>query len=284
MRHVYLTREKSIAACLATLNVYIEVAENSEITIGGVPCRRVSTIKNGETVSFPIGNEAVKVFVIADTISKEYCKDYYQIPAGENDIEIGGKNILNPGIGNPFRFNGVTDEDAFAERKSAGRKGVFVTAFALLIGIALGLLATMDTWFEKPKTFIADGFEIVLTTAFTDSYEDDTYYFGSNDCSVAVYEFDYMIHADITEMDEQQFLEKLQASGHFMPESKIVSEAGLKFIEEEAESVSGDIRSYFTVFVKGEESFFLFEFGCKTREYDEYRDSFFEWAGSIKIK
>lgn len=164
------------------------------------------------------------------------------------------------------------------------RKGILVTILAVILGVIVGAVSTMDTWFVKPKTFICDNFEIVLTTAFSDSYEDETYYFGSKDCSVAVYEFDYLRHADMTEMDEQQFLEKLQSSGHFLPESKIISESGLKFIEENAESVSGDIRSYFTVFVKGDEAFYLFEFGCSTKEYDKYRAIFFEWASSIKIK
>lgn len=284
MRKVYLTREKTFAACLATLSVYIEDGINPDFEISGVPCRHICKIKNGETVSFDIGNEAKKVFVIADTVSRNYSNDYYQIPAGENDVEISGKNVVNPGIGNPFRFNGVTDEDALAGRKSANRKGVLITILAVLLGAVIGFVSTMDTWLEKPKTFVADSFEIVLTTAFSDDYEDGVYYFGSKDCSVAVYEYSYSEHADIIAMDEQQFLELHQASGHFLAESKIVSESGLKFIEEEAESNAGDIRSYFTVFVKGEESFFLFEFGCKTNEYEEYRPSFVEWASSIKIK
>lgn len=165
-----------------------------------------------------------------------------------------------------------------------GRKGIATVILVVTIGIIFVLMLTMDSWLEKPKTFICDSFEIVLTTAFSESYEDETYYFGSKDCTVSVYEFDYLRHADLTDMDEQQFLELLQASDHFLPESKIVSESGLKFIEEEAESVSGDIRSYLTVFVKGEEAFYLFEFGCETKKYDKYRYSFFEWASSIKIK
>ncbi len=284
MRRVYLTREKSFAACLATLNVYIEDREKGELVISGVPCKQVCKIKNGETVSFPVGNEALKVFVIADVLSKKLSSDYYQIPAGENDIEISGKNIINPGIGNPFRFHGVTDEDVLADRKSANRRGVFLTVVAVVIGIMIGVVLTMDTWLVKDKTFIGDDFDIVLTTAFSEKYEDGVYYFGSKDCSVAVYEFDYNEYAHVAPMDEQAFLELLQSSGHFSSESKIVSEAGLKFIEEDAESNMGDIRRYFTVFVKAEDAFYLFEFGCETKDYTEYRSDFFKWADSIKIK
>lgn len=180
------------------------------------------------------------------------------------------------------------DEDDNAELDlpdtHGSRKGILVAALAVVFVLIVSAVMTMDTWSQKPKTFICDSFEIVLTTAFSDSYEDETYYFSSKDCLVAVYEFDYLRHADITEMDEQAFLEMLQSSGHFLPESKIVSESGLKFIEENAESVSGNIMRYFTVFVKGDEAFYLFEFGCSTKDYDEYRASFFEWASSVKIK
>lgn len=181
-------------------------------------------------------------------------------------------------------LDGNETAEADLPHSHGSRRGIWTIILAAVLVLILGAVSTMDTWFVKPKTFICDDFEIVLTTAFSDSYEDETYYFASKDCSVAVYKFEYLRHADITGMDEQQFLEMLQSSGHFDAESKIVSDSGLSFIEEDAESVSGDIRRYFTVFVKGDEAFYLFEFGCSTKEYEKNRSSFFEWASSIKIK
>ena len=46
----------------------------------------------------------------------------------------------------------------------------------------------------------------------------------------------------------------------------------------------GDIRSYFTVFIKNEEAFYIFEFGCENEKYQEYRYNFIDWAKTIVVK
>ena len=55
MRTVTIKREKSFVGCLATLKVYIEDPESNGITIGGVPCRKLCTFKNGEVAAFEVG-------------------------------------------------------------------------------------------------------------------------------------------------------------------------------------------------------------------------------------
>lgn len=284
MRRVYLTRERCFAGCLAKLHVYIEDSANGEIEIDGVPCRPVAVLANGETVDFAISEEAKHIFVIAVPGAKNYCGDKILIPEGDNDIELVGRNIYNPGIGNPFRFHGVTDEEALMSRQRDNRKGIAMTAVAVLIGVVFGVILSADRLFVKPKSFISDGFEITLTTNFSDKYEDGVYYFGSNDCSVAVYEYGYADHFTIEAMNADEFLEVLKSSGHFATEASVASESGLFLVEDRAESNSGEIRSYMTVFVKGDESYFLFEFGCEIKDYPELRETFIEWASTIKIK
>ncbi len=284
MRTVYLTRDKSFVGCLGKLNVYVEDSNASEITIAGIPCRFVCKVKNGETVSFQIGDDAVKVVVIADKLSKDMCNDYYQIPAGAGDVEIGGKCSYNPGAGNPFRFHGVTDEEALANRKRSNKKGVITTVIAVIIGVALGLVMNFDTLFEKPKEFVADDFEITLTTAFSDKYEDGIHYFVSGDCTVAVFMYNYNEYAQITDMTEQEFLNYLKNYGKFAASSQIKEESGMKVVESKAESVDGNIRKIFFVFIKGDETFYIFEFVCEPDDYSEYRAQFIEWAKTIKIK
>ena len=284
MRKVYLTRDKSFVGCAGRLNVYVEDYNASELTIAGIPCRFVCKVKNGETVSFDIGDEAVKVVVIADKLSKDMCNDYYQIPAGVGDVEIGGKCTYNPGAGNPFRFHGVTDEHALANRKRSNKKGIITTIVAILIGVAIGLVMNMDTLFERPKDFISDDFQITLTTRFTEDYEDGIYYFGSSECSVSVSTFSFNEYAGVISMTEEEFLNVLKDNGHFGISSQMKKEAGLLVVEEQAESNMGDIRSYFAVFIKSDDAFYVFEFGCENEKYEEYRPQFIEWANSIKIK
>jgi len=284
MRTVYLTRDKSFVGCLGKLNVYVEDSNASEITIAGIPCRFVCKVKNGETVSFQIGDDAVKVVVIADKLSKDMCNDYYQIPAGAGDVEIGGKCSYNPGAGNPFRFHGVTDEEALANRKRSNKKGIITTVIAVIVGMIIGFAMNMDVLFEKPKQFTSDAFEITLTTAFSDKYEDGIHYFGSREVSVAIYTYNFNEYAQITSMSEQEFLNLLKDSGHFDISSQMKTESGLLIVEEKAESNQGDIRSYLTVFIKDDEAFYLVEFGCETEKYQENRAQFLEWAKSFKIK
>ena len=284
MRRVYLTREKSFVGCLGKMQVYIEDQARAEIELDGIPCRHAGELANGETIDFVIPNEERTVFVIASANTRKYCGDKFVISAGDIDVELVGKNVYNPGLGNPFRFHGVTDEDALADRKRENKKGIALTALAVLIGLVFGFAVSADKLFARDKNFISDSFEIVLTTNFSEHYEDGVYYFGSKNCSVAVYEYGYADHVTIESMSPEEFLEVLKDSGRFASDAKIASESGLYFVEDRAESNDGVIRSYMTVFAKGDESFLLFEFGCDTDDYSDLRASFIEWASSIKIK
>ncbi len=284
MRRIYLTREKSVVGCLGKMQVYIEDQNRGEVELDGIPCRRVGELANGETIDFAIPEEARTVFVIATANTKKYCGDKFLVPAGDIDVELVGKNVYNPGLGNPFRFHGVTDEDALADRKRENKKGIALTAIAVLIGLVFGLAVSADKLFAKDKSFISDSFEIVLNTNFSDSYEDGVYYFGSKDCLVCVYEYGFADHVTLEGKNASEFLEVLKESGRFATEAKLVSESGLEFVEDQAESNSGEIRSYMTVLVKGDESYLIFEFGCKNEDYSKLRESFIEWASTIKIK
>ena len=96
MRNLTIKRTKSFVACLAKIRIYIEDPTANEISINNTPCRKLGELKNGEEKTFQIPNEAVKVFVIADKLSRNICNEYYQIPEGEDDISLSGKNKYNP--------------------------------------------------------------------------------------------------------------------------------------------------------------------------------------------
>ena len=65
MRNLTVKREKSFVACLITMKVFAEDKEHGETVIDGTPCRRIGELKNGEEKTFPIGEDDVKIFVIA---------------------------------------------------------------------------------------------------------------------------------------------------------------------------------------------------------------------------
>ena len=62
---------------ILTMRVFAEDREHGETVIDGTPCRRLGELKNGEEKTFPIEEDDIKIFVIADELSKSFCFDCY---------------------------------------------------------------------------------------------------------------------------------------------------------------------------------------------------------------
>lgn len=178
MRTVTIKREKSFVGCLIKMKVYIEDPESNGITIGGVPCRMLGTLKNGETEAFQVGEESRKIYVIADTVTKDYCNDFYQLPEGDDYVSLSGKNRFNPAAGNAFRFNDNNSVGADENRSRGMKIGLIVLIVAAIIGavigasfviapiIAGGFFAAADNAPTEEKTFTAGDMSITLTNKF----------------------------------------------------------------------------------------------------------------------
>ena len=124
MRYLTIQRNSSFVGCFTRLKIYIEDPYNGEIRIHGAPCRKIGTIKNGERLNFTIGNEKLRIYIIAGDLSKNYCFDSYEIPSGTNNIFISGSCKCNPLNGNAFRFDGIPTAEMRYYRKNATKKGV----------------------------------------------------------------------------------------------------------------------------------------------------------------
>ena len=140
MRNLTILREKTFVASLAKIKIYVEDTSAGDTLINGVKCRKLGEIKNGEEKTFEIENSATKVFVIADQLSKNYCNEFFELPEGNEDIRLTGKNTFNPFAGNPFRFNGNNSPEVERARKKGGVVGVVVTILAAVVGFALGYI------------------------------------------------------------------------------------------------------------------------------------------------
>ena len=196
MRNLTIRREKHFVASLGTMKVYIEDPTANDLTINGVSCRKLGTLKNGEEKTFTIAEEAAKVFVIADKLSKGFCSEYYPLPAGQEDVRLSGKNCFNPATGNAFRFDGVTDEAVLKHRKKGVRIGILVLIIAAIVGFGIGFLATSDLLVPsgEPKTFSAKGMQITLTDEFSkQTAAGYTAGFGSKDVAVLVLKEDFTL-------------------------------------------------------------------------------------------
>ncbi len=140
MRNLTILREKKFVASLMSVKVYIEDPVNGDLKINGVMCRKLGAIKNGQSQTFEIGNEAAKVYIIGDKLSKGFCNEFYQLEAGEEDISLSGRNHFNPMVGNPFYFNNNNNPEVLKNRQVNKNKGIAFMTVSFIVGFALGFL------------------------------------------------------------------------------------------------------------------------------------------------
>lgn len=191
MRNLTIKRMKSFACCLAKIKIYIEDPTSNEILINNTPCRKIGDLKNGEEKTFQITEQEAKVFVIADKSSKNYCKEYYLLPNGQEDIFLSGKCELDPA--NAFHLEKNQSSVFIANLKSASKQRplnltvaiiavtsplpmIFITSmWALIFGVGFGICvlgySTIPDWIAflslLPLSFspLFDIFGIVLGIA-----------------------------------------------------------------------------------------------------------------------
>ncbi len=201
MRKLTILRKKTFVGCAATMKVYIEDPWNPELTIAGVGCKKLGELKNGESATYEVSDASVRVFVIADKLSRDLCNDFYTLPAGTEDISLSGKCHMNPAVGNAFRFEGnESNEAAVDNRKKTLHKALIIFAIVAVVSFTVGLiggcagqiiknLSNYEAGEEKTFTYremsiqLDDTFEVQETGA--DGYEFNVHW-KSEDAIVGV--------------------------------------------------------------------------------------------------
>lgn len=286
MRYLTITRRKSFVGCLMKMKVYIEDPHSAELTINGFPCRKLGTLKNGETATFPIGEQAAKVFVIADKVSKGYCCDCYPIPAGTENLAISGKNKFHPGAGNPFRFDGVTDPEILANRKKGNGKGTVILIASIILGALLGiLLGSMSGCAPtgKPKDFSAKGMTITLTDEFkAASYEGFTQGYESNSAVMFALKEDFAGFAGFEDYSLEDYAQLVAQANHVDP-STVKTGQGFLYYSFVNQGSDGTEFYYVATLHKGTDAFWLIQFATPAADQDKMHDQFLTWAGSVRF-
>lgn len=287
MRKLIIRRNKSIVGCLGTMKVYIEDSAAAELELNGVPCRKLGELKNGQEQTFEIGKNPAKVFVIADKISKGFCCDYVSIPGGSANVTLSGKNHFNPGAGNPFYFDGVTDEAVLNNRKKGTKRGIVVMAAAILVGFLLGFAITSILFAGgDPMDFTVGDMHLTLTDEFERLELDGlTAYYESGEVSVFILQelfTDLPDVEDITKYTLEDYGRAVLKNNEFTASVRLQHNDGLLFFEfQDTSSVSGEYYDYFAAIYRDDDSFWLVQFATHEDLYDEYRTTFMEWAKQI---
>lgn len=289
MRNLTIKRNKSFVGCLVKMKVYIEDYASGEIMINNTPCRKIGDLKNGEEKTFLIDENETKVFVIFDKLSKEYCNDFYKIPAGQEDIFLSGKNKYNLASGNAFRFDGVTDEEILQNRKKGSKKGIIILIIAAIVGGIIGFAATFSMLSSstkpKAKVFSADGMKITLTDQFVETpIAGFTVCYDFKDAAVLALKEKFDLLDGFEDYTLEEYGEAIIENGNFDSSVKLQNKNGLTYFEYLAtNSEINETYKYFVVVYKAPDAFWMIQFATPEAKFSNYQQSFIDWARSVEF-
>lgn len=286
MRNLTIKRNKSFVGSLLKTKIYIEDPMSEDIQINGVSCRKLGEIKNGEEKTFSIGSGEAKVFAIADKLSRGYCNDYYPLPAGDEDVNLTGKMHYNPGAGNPFRFDGVTDETVLANRKKNGRKGLGIIVAAAIVGgivgFAVGFAENLDLGSKKePREFNCQGMTITLTEAFEETEPGNyTACYESKNTMVFALKEEFTIADGFEDYTLEEYGQLVMMANGM--EDELNTTDGVMWFTYTYDSPEHDQDFYYFATVhKGNDAFWLIQFATTESLAEQYMPQFLEWAKTV---
>lgn len=280
MRNLTITRTKRFVACLGKMKVYIEDPMGGDTVISGVNCRKLGDLKNGETITFPIGEEAARVYVIADQMSKNYSNDYYPLEAGTEDVVLTGKNHFNPGAGNPFRFDGVTDETVLANRKKGGRMGIVILILAAIFGAIMGRSCARVV---QPQDFTVDNMTITLNSEFREAdYEGFTKCYESYNMGVSVLKESFSQYPILEDYTLEEYGDAVMwANG--LTDSSLTPYADFMYFTYTSTDDAGNTFGYLATVHQSNDAFWLIQFSTMEEKYPDYESQFLQWAETVRF-
>ncbi len=287
MRNLTIKRAKSFVGCISKMKIYIEDHTSSEMIINNTPCRKIGDLKNGEEKTFQIGEQEAKVFVIADKLSISYCNEYYQLPGGQEDIFLSGKNKFNPANGNSFRFDNNESEEIITNRKRSTRKGMIVLIISIVVGAVIGYLISSGLLLSKTpevKTFSSNGMSITLTDEFKETdIGNFTVVYDSKNVAVFALKEAFVLAEGFEDYTLEQYADLvIQANNFGSVEIKNVD--GLTYFEYEfTNPETNDDYKYFSYVYKANDAFWLIQFATLTENIGQYSQQITTWANSVEF-
>lgn len=287
MRKLTIKRKKSFVASLAKLKVYIEDPAG-ELDITGIKCRLLGTLANGEEKSFYIEENAAKIFVIADKMSRDYCYDCRNIPEGNEDIYLTGKNAFNPATGNAFRFEGGTDEEVVKRHKESRTVGIIVLITAIVIGFTAAWIISSGVTYSKkkatPKDFSYEEMTITLTALFKEEEVEGRTVFTSNDVAVFVLRENFVAgEIDLSGYTVRGYAELARENNPVMADATYEETDGVPNMVYTYAGDDGKTYVYFTTFYKSSNAFWIVQYFVNESGYESRKPKFIEWAKTVRF-
>lgn len=285
MRNLIIKRNKSFVGCLGKLKVYLEDPMSNDLTINGISCRKLGTLKNGEEQVFKIDSNSAKVFVIADKLSKGYCNEFFTVPAGENDFFLTGQCRYNPATGNAFRFDNVVDEEVLKNRKKGSKIGIVVLIIAAIVGFAIGFIN--NDWFfgdstPQPKDFTVEEMQITLTDEFMNiPMGDFDACLGTEDVAIYIIREGFELMEGLNDYTLEEYGQLILQTYELEGIAELQTVEGITYFEYEADTDENETYYHFATIYKSDNAFWKVQFAVLTEEKEEYIPHFTEWAKTI---
>lgn len=285
MRKLTIKRKKSFVASLAKLKVYIEDPAG-ELDITGIKCRLLGTLANGEEKSFYIEENAAKIFVIADKMSRDYCYDCRNLPEGNEDIYLTGKNAFNPATGNAFRFEGGTEEEVVKRHKESRTVGIIVLITAIVIGFTAAWIISSGVTYSKkkatPNDFSYEEMTITLTALFKEEEVEGRTVFTSNDVAVFVLRENFVAgEIDLSGYTVRGYAELARENNPVMADATYEETDGVPNMVYTYAGDDGKTYVYFTTFYKSSNAFWIVQYFVNESGYESRKPKFIEWAKTV---
>lgn len=286
MRNLTIKRAKSFVASLAKMKIYIEDPMSNEM-INNIHCRKIGDLKNGEEKTFQIEDQAAKIFVIADKLSQSYCNEYYQLPEGQDDIFLSGKNKFNPAAGNAFRFDNNESEGIAASRKKGTQKGLCVLIIAIVVGAVIGFSITSGLFSNiapKEKTFSSNGMTVTLTDEFRESNAQPyTVVYDSKNVAVFALREAFTLAAGFEDYTLEQYAD-LVIQANKLGLAEVKTDEGLTYFTYSfTNPETKDVYQYYSYVYKTDDAFWLVQFATLDKNVEKYAPQITEWAKSVEF-
>jgi len=291
MRTVTIQRSKSFIGCLVSSKVYIE-DPTSSFKIDKVPCRLLGKVKNGKSETFTIEEDARRLFVIADKITRNFCFDVVTLPAGSEPLFLSGRHRFSLFTSNAFRFDNVTATDTLDRRAAGFQRGaiVFTVAFVIgmIIGASVGVTIGINSYRKKhavtTKTYSAEGMSITLDQDFMKSAPEAGIVacYTNGGATVAVVKESFADYPSLRNYTVPQYGNAvIQTYGL---DATLKTEEGLTCFEYDVNNPTFNLPyHYYCVVFKGPDAFWMFEFCCMEQAFENYHDDFIRWAQSVEF-
>jgi hypothetical protein len=245
----------------------------------------LGSLKNGESQTFEIEEDACKIISTFRGPGKNQFFDCFKLPEGSEDWYLSGQCNFNPGAGNAFLFDNVTDEEILAHRKQKGKKSIWVTIGAVLLGITIGL-APAFIFGDKapdPKTFHTDEFSITLTENYKletdEEFDNFNFVYASKHAVVSFYKEEFSLMQGLQYYTPEVYAEFVLKANN-KEGLKISKEDNFSYFEYE-EAVDGETYYYLVTMHKSHDAFWIVQYATPYQNRKNMKDDFIKATKSI---